>query len=126
MFALPFAFVLKVLHFQPILISDYYAQMMIPDFSEIGKLCSFLPDFKFAFYVKRLFDVVVCDFFNHKRSFLIFALHLLFSFQGTELFCSFQNRFQKNVFVILLKSALKLSGPKWTRTTDLTLIRRAL
>ena len=32
------------------------------------------------------------------RSFLIFALHLLFSFQGTGL-CSFQNRFQKKGFL---------------------------
>ena len=90
------------------------------------------------------------------RSFLIFALHLLFSFQGTVLQYStsklvetgkFASKLalrltdpfpdheplllskqisEERLFVFfLLKSVLK-SGPKWTRTTDLTLIRRAL
>ena len=45
------------------------------------QLCSFLPDFKF-YSVTCLFDVVVLAAFTlQTRSFLIFALHLLFSFQ---------------------------------------------
>ena len=57
-------------------------------------------------------DVVVWNLSISTRSFLIFALHLLFSFQGAKplsrLFCSFQNRFRKKVFVsLLLKSALR-------------------
>ena len=40
---------------------------------------------------------------------------------------SFKADFRRKTFFVffLLKSVLK-SGPKWTRTTDLTLIRRAL
>ena len=57
--------------------------------------------------------------------FLIFALHLLFSFQGTLsvlLRTDFRRRslFSSNPFWV------HWNGPKWTRTTDLTLIRRAL
>ena len=50
-----------------------------------------------------LIDVVVWNLSISTRSFLIFALHLLFSFQGAKplsrLFCSFQNRFQKKSFL---------------------------
>ena len=72
-FALPFAFSIGSLR-------DLYAIFW--------QLCSFLPDFKFT--VSCLFDVVVLAAFTlQTRSFLIFALHLLFSFQDAfDIDCS--------------------------------------
>ena len=121
-FALPFAFHKKL--FSCFLcwfsFSDLYANCF-------GKHRSFYPTSNFFSHrLWVLFDVVVLkDFTLSTRSFLIFALHLLFSFQDTPrktnkfvllwrvllrktsppLPCSFQNRFQKKVS-FLLKSAL--------------------
>ena len=50
-------------------------------------------------------------------SFITFYFYSLFSFQGTKKFTALLNA------LLHLK---ELGGLKWTRTTDLTLIRRAL
>ena len=88
-FALPFAFSIGSLR-------DLYAIFW--------QLCSFLPDFKFT--VSCLFDVVVLAAFTlQTRSFLIFALHLLFSFQDAfDIDCSAINISLSNFLLILFLS----------------------
>ena len=46
--------------------------------------CSFYPTSNWILTLRILFDVVVLWFSSQTRSFLIFALHLLFSFQDTK------------------------------------------
>ena len=55
-------------------------------------------------------------------SFALLLLYSVFKF----LFSVPKNRSQQQLFCLLLKSMLRIGGHKWTRTIDLTLIRRAL
>ena len=130
-FALPFA--LQKLSFLLILIQRFIMQNF-SDFSDWQTFVVFTRLQISILTLRILFDVVVLWFSSQTRSFLIFALHLLFSFQDTKAFEVLPSNFlllskqisEERLFVFfLLKSVLK-SGPKWTRTTDLTLIRRAL
>ena len=92
-------------------------------------LCCFTICFMFMSSLELLIQILVVfypiililSFFT--RSILICITFALFSFQ-VSYFSVPKNRFQQQIS-LLLKSSLS-GGHKWTRTIDLTLIRRAL
>ena len=81
MFALPFA--LQKLSFLLILIQRFIMQNF-SDFSDWQTFVVFTRLQIWILTLRILFDVVVLWFSSQTRSFLIFALHLLFSFQDTK------------------------------------------
>ena len=80
-----------------------------------------LATFVFTRLQKFLFDVenVVSSLFRITLAIQFSRYPLLFCFSSKQI------SEEKLFFIFLLKSFLN-DGPKWTRTTDLTLIRRAL